>query len=545
MQAKKETIIILLSALTQFCQAQDSLSFRNIEYTERQTPWLTSENAAGLVRYGQKNLAEAEVSTTYGRGGLVNFNQSSNDIQVDVGVESFFRISPRTVLFGSMSYTNFSGRSMAGSAFIPTSDYNRPFDLVEDSLTNTGTKHLDVYHLAGGIGSYIYKGVGSDVISGISVGARLDYTAANYAKYKDLRHQNKLMNLEATAGATIDLWQWATWGGNYRYRRNIESVTFSSIGTSDKTYKTLIDYGSFFGKVEQFGQQGFTDKSREMPLVDELHGVSFQLELRPLVWLSAYGCLSFGHREGYYGRKSPYTITYTNHNGDQTAYSLILSALLRKSRYSLDISYATEKLQNRAETYRELQNASGATYYEYYDPVETADKRWTQGHVSYIADLLFDGDLPTWTLQASYDWAKRVQLAYLYPYFRYQKLNNQAIALSATYNLKQKNDVWSFTIQGSHIKGTGEPYIDGTFTSVGGKQAGPATMPAYLMREYQYLTAKQYAVGCQVKYAFFFPTTQLRTHIRLKGDYRKATETFDYNDGDHHTNVTVAVGCTF
>ena len=94
---------------------------------------------------------------------------------------------------------------MTGSAFIdPT---RKPFNLTEDSLTNAGKKHRDTYKLTGGFGVDVYQG--------ISLGARIDYTSANYAKYKDLRHKNKLMDLSVTAGVYAPITAWLNVGADY------------------------------------------------------------------------------------------------------------------------------------------------------------------------------------------------------------------------------------------------------------------------------------------------------------------------------------------
>ena len=106
---------------------------------------------------------------------------------------------------------------MTGSAFMQE---RMPFNLVEDSLTNPGKKHRDTYHLVGALGV--------DIHQGMSVGARLDYTSANYAKYKDLRHQNKLMDLQLTLGGHVPLTDWLSMGADYTYHRN-ECIRRSSI----------------------------------------------------------------------------------------------------------------------------------------------------------------------------------------------------------------------------------------------------------------------------------------------------------------------------
>ena len=229
---------ILLLATVLSVQAQDSLLLRDYSFVKRSDPWLTSANTSALTRFASTNIAEAELSLTRAKGGQVDYNDSPSVLQADAGVESFFRLSSRAVVFGGISYNNYSGDDMTGSAFLnsislatPSSlvpyaaqsaQPHLPFDIVEDSLTNPGRKHRDVYHLSGGFGI--------DVLRGLSLGARLDYTAANYAKYKDLRHKNKLMDLQLAAGLYWPFAQWGSIGANYLYQRTTESLDFSTYG---------------------------------------------------------------------------------------------------------------------------------------------------------------------------------------------------------------------------------------------------------------------------------------------------------------------------
>ena len=182
------TTVFCLATLS--VAAQDSTLHHDYQFVKQADPWLTSQNGAALTRYASGSMAQAELSLSGGRGGLTNYWESPRWLTVNTSIESYYRYSPRTVFFGSMSYENFSGREMAGSAFINPD--RQPFDIVEDSITNTGTKHRDTYRLSGGFGT--------EVITGLSLGMTMDFTAANYARYKDLRHMNKLMDLQLTAG---------------------------------------------------------------------------------------------------------------------------------------------------------------------------------------------------------------------------------------------------------------------------------------------------------------------------------------------------------
>ena len=516
-------------------QAQDSLLLRDLQFLKQQDIWLTQPNNAALTRYATKNIFQAEAQLAKGNGGLVNYYESSNTLQGTVSIESFYRLNSRIVAFGSIVYDNWTGRNLSGSAFIAPD--GKPFNLVEDSLTNEGKKHRDTYRLSGGVGVDIYQG--------ISLGARVDYTAANYAKYKDLRHKNKLMDLLLTAGVYAPLTAWMNMGADYQYHRNTESLEFGTYGKSDKVYKTLIDYGTFFGSTEQFGNEGYTDKSREMPLFEDAHGGHFQLELCPTPAFSLFATVGLSHASGYYGRKSPFTITYAQHTRDIVESSARLACQYGSSRFHLDLSYSQEKLNNQANNYRGLINANNATYYEYYDPTETGNKRWRNFNIGATAYLGIDGELPLWTLTANYHWTQRQQLAYLYPYYRQQHLSRNEVEVSATRNLLTPKGVWAFMLRGAYGKGSGDAFEDGTFATPSTKQAQPATMEAFLYREYQYLTAPQYGIGGSVKYSFVFPGTQLVTYAKASADYRKANEEYEYSKGKDHVSLSLSIGCTF
>ena len=534
-----------LLAIASCCYGQDSLLLRNYQFVKQQDPWLTSSNAAGLTRFDKPNISEAEVSLSYATGGLTTFGGASNVLQADASVESFYRVSQRTVVYGHISYDNWTGRNMTGSVFMGK---RLPFDIVEQTEDNPGRKHRDTYTLGGGVGIDLWKGY--------SVGIRLDYKAANYAKYKDLRHSNKLMNLQLSVGATAPVLRWLTVGGNYLYHRQTESVTYHTFGKSDRVYLSLIDYGAFMGRTEQYGSAGYTDSGREMPLVEDRNGGSLQLEVRPFLHsegclkpLTVYGEITLSHGTGYYGRKSPYTITYTHHQRDILTLSGRVSLTTRTARHFLDINYSNEKLKNYAENYRELKNEAGSYYYQYSDPTETADKHWYNLNLDYTLHLGIRGEQPTWTITAGYHWQKRDISAYLYPYYRRQLLNTHEVSASVRRTIITKRGVWSALLSGAFQKGTGAPFEDGIFSTPSAKQTAPATMNAFLWQDYHQLTSPQFTLGAEVRYAFHFPGTRLLTHIRGHFQHRQANKLADElcttDLGNARTIATLAIGCTF
>ncbi len=545
-------VLVFLYILYFICspaRAQDSLLLHNYQYVKTSDVWLTTNNAAALTRMATPKIAEANLSLAYGKGELTDFYDSPKVLQVGAAVESYYRLNSRTVVYGAISYDNWTGRDMTGSAFIHLND-RYPFDLVEDSLTNEGRKHRDTYQLTGAFGIDLWRGY--------AIGARVDYMAANYAKYKDLRHKNKLMDLAVSVGLYAPVAPWMSAGASYTYHRQSESIDFNTYGKNEKVFKTLIDYGVMTGKVEQFGNEGFTDKSREMPLFEDSHGGSFQLSLQPIEELTALASFTFADGNGYYGRRSPYTITYTQHDRQQKAATLALlwQPAGQAARYHLDLTYSNEKVANRAETYRELTNETSANYYEYYDPAEMGNKQWDDLRIAAKALLGIQGETPTWQLTASYQWTRRQQAAYYYPFYRTQKLTTGEAGIQVRYNLIGRSGIWSIDVEGGYQKGSGAPYEDGTFfdfqskygaavVTPGEQQEHPAMMEAFLYREYRYLTASQYRLGAGLQYAFLFPGTRLKTHIRANVAYRHANESNDYCLGNQHTQLAMTVGCTF
>ena len=516
--------------------AQDSLLLRDYRYIQQSSPWLTQRNAAALTLYDNKNMAEAEMSFSYGNGKLTDISGAPSVTNLQAAIESYYRINPRTVVFGAISYDNFSGNDMTGSVFMQD---RLPFDIIEDSLTNAGRKHRDTYHLTGGCGYTI--------ANGFAVGFKADYTAANYAKYKDLRHKNKLMDLKLTTGILAPVTTWLNIGADYTYLRRTESLKFDTYGTNEKVYKSLIDFGGMMGIVEQYGNDGYTDKTHEMPLFEDGHSGGLQLSLSHGSF-SLFNALTYSHTTGYYGRKSPYTITYTEHNRDILAEHVRLCYAHNALKAFIDVRYQHEKLQNRMNTYRGLTNTNGATHYEYYDEAETSDKCWRNLDIDYTMYLGIRHELPTWTITAGYHWQQRDLSAYLYPYYRQQQLRTNALKATVTRNFMMPKGVWGITINGGYQKGSGEPYTDGTFVTPGSKLYQPATQEALLWHDYQYLTAPQYHVGLQMKYTFIFPGTNLRTHVRAAIDYCRASITDETPSGlhnPHRTLVTIAAGHTF
>ena len=529
-------VLLVLSSLE--AQAQtvktDSLLMRDFSYVMQSDPWLMGNNPSALIRFGSSTLSEATVSMTVGNGGFVNYDQSPHTLTFGASAESVYRLSPRTVVYGRMSYQNESSSNMAGSAFLNT--YHLPFDIVEDSLTNEGDEHRDTYHLKGG--------VGVDIWHGWSVGASFDFTAANLAKYKDLRHQNKAMDLTFSAGFYLPLGH-VSLGANYLYRRSTENIRFKVYGQSDKVYKSLIAYANFMGQVEQFTTNGYTGSNNEQPLFSARHGACVQLDWRITPQWQWYHSMMAQYRSGYYGRESAYTITYMRHHSHIYTYQSRLSYRLPTSLHRMDVSISAERLENNQNAYLETLNEQGASQYEYFGAVKTGDKLWVDTHIGYTGDMGIDYELPRWTVATGVNIGHRKQTGYRYPYYRRQQLNQVQGYIDACHRIRLRQGILQAGLLFAYQKGSGDVYEDLTFAEPSAQQTAPPSMDAYLYRDYEYYTAPQVKVGAALKYSFVFPQTRMKTYVEGKCTYLKAYNTDAYLKGDAYTTVMLIVGVDF
>lgn len=527
--------LLLTLGLAALSPPTDSLLLLNLDLPVARDAWLGQDNAAALTRYPLSGRSRAEVYGRTGQGGLVDYSQSPHSWQTGASVESYQRLSAHTVVYGRMSYDNFSGRDMTGSVFIDPSRY--PFDIVEDSIAQAGKKHLDTYRLTGALGTRVWRQ--------LSLGARLDYTAANYAKYRDMRHQNKLMQLDLTAGFHLPLGSHLALGAHYRYLRHTESVRYSTYGKTDRPYLSLISYGGFIGQLEQHATDGLTGSNREQPFFDERQGYGVQLgwDIRP--GLSWHNSWSMDVRRGYYGRQSPYTIVYMRHRGHDYRYASTLTLRRGKSLHRLALGLEANRVDNLAQHYREQTGETGSSYYDYYEPVKTGNKLWSSTDLTYTSYLALRGEEPLWTVSAAILRRHRKHTAYDYPYYRRQHWDATTASLGLARSLFLRRGILTLELTFDYGKGSGEPYEDGTFIAPSDKQTAPPEATALLWREYARLMAPQYQFGGRARYAFQFPATRLKTYVQAAVSTRHANTHLPTQAGRSHWEGALTLGCAF
>jgi hypothetical protein len=465
----------LLRTVTAYCL----LLLSATAYCQRPTDtlaWLGSENAAGLHALPDLRLSTVETYVATHKGGFVNYYESDNSMEAGAATESYYRLNRRVVFYGKVHYSYFTGRNMGGSAWIDP--YYSPFDLVEAADTTHGTKNLERYRLTGALSVNLWRG--------LSLGGRIDYQAANYAKTRDLRHINNYSDLSFTAGANY-VFGAVELGLNYYYRYSAEGITFNIYGNTDRQYTTLISFGSFFGRTELFGEDGYTGDAN--PLFNTYHGAAAQAGLRVNPQWSLFVEAAGKVRSGQFGRRSTSTPIYTEHEGTEFSVKGTLSYRRHAAHHLLNATFGREQLKNFENIYREETSAGGRSEVVYYAQTIARDATRRQAGISYTGYLGLAGNRPAWRLEAGADYAQQRQTVTQYPYYRQHYIYRVDLFLSAGRTVEWKTHDFGLDVGAMYGAGGGDPKNDGVYSPPSSTQKPPKAFDSYLYHEFDYLTA--------------------------------------------------------
>jgi hypothetical protein len=507
-----------------------SQSWCNIDDIRLWDAALAGENAAGLHHLPIAGISYAEISANKSQGDFVNYFQSNNSLEFSAESESFYRLNPQTVFYGKIKYANFQGKNMDGSMLIDP--YYNAFDIVEVTSGTAGDKAREDYLLTGAI-AY-------DLSKRWTLGGKIDYEASNYAKHKDLRHTNSLLDFLSSLGLSYRLNPHIELGINYLYRKSVEDLRFKTYGTTDRKYTSLISFGNFFGKNELFGGDGYTDSDNSNPIVNNFNGASLQLHVKASDKWTVFNELSCRKREGYYGKRSTTTPVYSEHSAVIFAYRGQASWLQEQHRHDWRLSVEQEQLENFENIWRKDNNAGNRTDVVYFGDIKVLDKNLFHARLDYTAGLFVQDFHPEWKLHAGVDFCRRQQTVILYPYFRKQDIRVYNFFLSAEKQLIKNKNRYDFLLGASYGDGDGKAASDGSYAP---GQTLAKSSDAHLYREYEYLTAPRLSGNTGIGYSRRL-TESLRGYVRLQYEYIQALN-INYLNGKRHHSVTLAAGCVF
>lgn len=437
-----------------------------------------SENASFLTDMRCPDLSYLELNGHIRKGDMVNYYQSDNSSDFEIHTESYYRFSERLMLSGAISYGTDRGKNMSGSVFI-NPEYT-PFDIVEMDKSNAGTKRREWYSLSGK--------AGYSLNSRISLGAALEYAVENYAKFKDLRHQNSMMDLNLSLGCKYKITGNLTVGSSYVYRRNIQKVSFNIYGNTDRQYTSLISFGGFYGRSELFGESGYT--SNAFPLFTQTNGGTLQLlwNTDGLKWFNEFG---YYKDKGQFGTGSATSITYSNHNSTGLEYKAKI--IIEKSRlfHVIELNVSGKSLENNENSYKESTDANGVSQIVYYGSNKVGEKEWKGAEVTY-SFLSGDGIRRSdWSAGIGVGYYSRLVTASQYPFYRSQDINTVHADLFVKKNWFKRKNIYTLSVNGGYSTGWGDMNNDGTYTSVSENQKVPVSLDSLLELEYDYNIASQ------------------------------------------------------
>ncbi len=490
------------------------------------SPYLTSSNAAVLCLLpdSAEQVSYAETFARKDNGAWVDYSSSDDDFTWGAQAASVCRIGTRWVMDGRMAYVNFTGHNMCGSAWIDPDD--RPFDIVEGS-ENAGTKKLERYFLSGGL---------SGSLGQIALGARMNLSAANYVKQKDLRHQNKLLNLNVTAGL---LWRandvWSV-GADFYYRRIVEELNFKTFGTTDRQYSSLIDYGTAFGVTEYSTSNGLIEENQSRPWVESSYGFGVQLNMKTDGGLTWYSDGHLDWASGLYGKQSLYTPVFMENEGLNWS----ARTQLDYGRHTLSLQLQGYRMENDRNLFQYTNQGNGIKEYSYHGKLQTSRREKVSASLSYCIDL------DRWQLKATAQYDNRKLIASYYPNYRQQNLHTESIRIEGTRRWVHDVHDWGLTLRGGYSDGGGERADDGIYAGGSTLQTSNlTTWQGLLDKRADYMTCRQGQAGLSIGYGQKLLANRLRLYVTLDANWQKGWETTYDWDNTHRQSYELRIGCTF
>lgn len=247
--------------------------------------WTDSTNPAGL----RQDTVSVSFAELYGRmtgGDFKHTYEASSAWSAGARAASVKNLD-RFSLKGGFSFDQTSGQDMCGSMMVRPGYY--PLDVLEFT---PGRKTLQTYAFDGSISV--------DLSSRWRLGGGIDFQSANYSKRKDLRHTNYRLDMTVSPGLQFHEGN-VSFGINYIYSKDSETVDAEQIGTGESSYMAFLDKGLMYGKNEVWTGSGVhldEDGVKGFPLKQHFHGAAAQIQL----WDTYYE-MKYLHGEGLAGEK--------------------------------------------------------------------------------------------------------------------------------------------------------------------------------------------------------------------------------------------------
>ena len=268
------------------------------EEVRHRNPWNDGANAAG-VRADSLSRSYAEAYFTKQNGGWIDHSGSDDSWNAGARTASI-RHFERVSFFGGFSYDYFEGRNMCGSMLSRPGYY--PVDILEFT---PGRKVRETYAFTGGLAVRLHRRW--------TAGLRMDFEAQNYAKRRDLRHKNTMLDFRVAPGILYEAGRLRA-GAAYLFGKNSDRAEAEQIGLKGTSYYAFFDKGLYYGTQELWDGNNIHLKESGIdgfPLKELMHGVAAQLQ-----YGAAYAEATYGRTHGDTGEKD---LTWHEFEGERAA----------------------------------------------------------------------------------------------------------------------------------------------------------------------------------------------------------------------------------
>lgn len=283
-----------LVCLLLLCMASVATA-QTYDMIERRNPWNAGTNVTGIMM-DSVTTSYAELYGNNRHGDFHNSYEAAQSVSGGAIAKSITHLKGYS-LTGSFSFDRTSGKKMSGSMFIHPGFY--PIDILEFT---PGSKDLQIYAFMGGIAT--------DISPHWRLGGKIDFSAANYSKRKDLRHTNYRLDLTVAPGVMYHSGELAV-GFSYLFNKNSESVKAEVIGTAETSYDAFLDKGLMYGTYEAWNGSGIhlnESGINGFPVKELSHGAALQLQ-----WKDFYGDMEYMHASGSAGERETIWFKFPTH----------------------------------------------------------------------------------------------------------------------------------------------------------------------------------------------------------------------------------------
>lgn len=260
-------------------------SAQTYDIIERRNSWNAGTNITSIMM-DSITTSYAELYVNNRHGDFRNSYEAEKSWSAGAVAKSITHLKGYS-LTGSFSFDQTSGKNMSGSMFIHPGFY--PVDVLEFT---PGRKDLQTYAFMGGIAT--------DIDPNWRLGGKIDFSAANYSKRKDLRHTNYRLDLTVAPSVMYHSSELAI-GFSYIFNKNSESVKAEVIGTAETSYNAFLNKGLMYGAYEAWNGSGIhlsESGINGFPVKELSHGAALQLQ-----WKGFYGDIEYIHSSGSAGER--------------------------------------------------------------------------------------------------------------------------------------------------------------------------------------------------------------------------------------------------